>query len=69
MNIGSFLLANLLNGIMAMAMLLIGFFVFNILTPNWDFTGVFKTKGISGGAVVVAAFLLGMSIVIAAAGF
>ena len=69
MNIGSFLLANLLNGIMAMAMLLIGFFVFNILTPNWDFTGVFKTIGISGGAVVVAAFLLGMSIVIAAAGF
>ncbi|MCF8094434.1 MAG: DUF350 domain-containing protein [Desulfobacteraceae bacterium] len=69
MNIGSFLLANGLNGLMAIAMLLIGFFVFNVLTPNWDFTDVFKTKGVSGGAVVVAAFLLGLSIVIAAAGF
>ena len=30
MNIGSFLLANFLNGAMAIAMLLVGFFVFNL---------------------------------------
>ncbi len=69
MNLGTFLLANGLNGLMAIAMLLIGFFVFDRLTPNWDFTDAFRQKGISGGAVVVAAFLLGLSIVIAATGF
>lgn len=69
MNITDFLLANFLNGIMAIAMLLTGFFVFNLFTPKWSFTRVFKEKGVSGGAIVVAAFLLGLSIVIAAAGF
>ena len=69
MNIGSFLLANGLNGLMAIAMLLAGFFIFDKLTPKWDFADAFKTKGVSGGAVVVAAFLLGLSIVIGAAGF
>ncbi|MFW5874965.1 MAG: DUF350 domain-containing protein [bacterium] len=54
---------------MAIAMLLTGFFVFNLFTPKWSFTRVFKEKGVSGGAIVVAAFLLGLSIVIAAAGF
>ena len=69
MNIGSFLLANGLNGLMAMAMLLSGYFIFDKMTPKWDFTLVFKEKGVSGGAIIVAAFLLGLSIVIAAAGF
>lgn len=69
MNMWTFLAANGLNGIMAMAMLLIGYFIFDKLTPRWDFDEVFRTKGVSGGAVIVAAFLLGMSLVIAAAGF
>lgn len=69
MNIGAYLITNLVNGIMAMALLLAGFFIFNLLTPKWDFEEVFRAKGISGGAVIVAAFLLGMSIVIAAGCF
>jgi len=69
MNIGSFLLANGLNGLMAIAMLLAGFFIFDKLTPRWNFTNVFREKGLSGGAIVVAAFLIGLSLVIAAAGF
>jgi len=40
-----------------------------MLTPEWDFTDVFSEKGVSGGAVVVAAYLLGLSIVIGATGF
>ena len=68
-NISTFLLTNLLNGIMGIILLLLGFFIFNKFTPNWDFTDVFKTKGISGGAIVVAAYLIGLSIIIAATGF
>jgi len=69
MNLVDFLWANFLNGAMAIGLLLVGFFLFNILTPNWNFTHVFKEKGLSGGALVVAAYLLGLSIIIAAAGF
>lgn len=69
MNLWTFLAANGLNGLMAIIMLLAGFFIFDKLTPNWDFINVFQEKGISGGAIIVAAFLLGLSIVIAAAGF
>ncbi len=69
MNIGNFLLTNTLNGLLGIVLLLIGFFTFNLLTPKWSFTDVFNSKGVSGGAIVVAAFLLGLSITIAAAGF
>lgn len=67
MDIGSFLLANVLNGIIALALLLAGYFTFDRMTPKWNFTEVFSEKGVSGGAIIVAAFLLGLSIVIAAA--
>jgi uncharacterized membrane protein YjfL (UPF0719 family) len=67
MDIGSFLLANVLNGLIALALLLAGYFVFDRMTPKWDFTEVFSEKGISGGAIVVAAFILGLAIVVAAA--
>ena len=69
MNLADFLLVNFLNGAMAIGLLLVGFFVFNLFTPKWSFTRVFKEKGVSGGAVVVAAYLLGLSVIIAAAGF
>jgi uncharacterized membrane protein YjfL (UPF0719 family) len=67
MDIGSFLLANVLNGLIALALLLAGYFVFDRMTPKWDFTEVFSEKGVSGGAIIVAAFLLGLAIVVAAA--
>jgi len=69
MSITTFLLTNFLNGGMGIILLLVGFFIFDHLTPTWDFTDVFKEKGISGGAVVVGAFLIGLSIIIAATGF
>lgn len=69
MNISTFLITNLVNGLIGILLLLFGFFIFNIITPKWNFTDVFREKGISGGAIVVAAFLLGLSIIIAATGF
>lgn len=69
MNIGTFVLANFLNGVLGIAFLFVGYFLFDKLTPKWDFTEVFREKGVSGGAIIVAAFLLGLSIVIAATGF
>lgn len=69
MSIITFLMTNFANGGIGIVLLLIGFFVFDRLTPNWDFTNAFKEKGVSGGAIVVSAFLIGLSIIIAAAGF
>ena len=69
MNIGAFLLTNFLNGILGIFLLILGYFIFDLITPKWDFTEVFREKGISGGAIIVASFLLGLSIIIAATGF
>lgn len=69
MNIWNFLLTNLLNGILGGALLLLFYFLFDKMTPKWDFTEVFREKGISGGAIIVAAFLLGLSIILSSATF
>ena len=69
MNIWNFLLTNLLNGILSGALLLLFYFLFDKMTPKWDFTEVFREKGISGGAIIVAAFLLGLSIILSSATF
>jgi len=68
MNVSAFLITNLVNGFIGSLLLLLGFFLFNIMTPKWDFSNVFKEKGISGGSIVVASFLLGLSIIIASTG-
>ncbi len=71
MNIWNFLLTNALNGFVGILLLLIGFFVFDILTSQisgWHFGYLFQQKGISGGAIVVAVFLLSLSIIIATTG-
>lgn len=69
MNIRTYLLTNLISGVMGMAMLAGGFWLLNVLTPRWDFEEIFREKGVSGGAIVVAAFLLGLAIIIARAAF
>jgi uncharacterized membrane protein YjfL (UPF0719 family) len=61
----NFILVNLLNGLMAISLLLIGYTLFDILTPKWDFKDVFEKGYISNGGLVIGAFLIGLSIIIA----
>lgn len=65
MTMFNFILVNLLNGLMAISLLLIGYTLFDFLTPNWDFKDVFKKGYISNGGLVIGAFLIGLSIIIA----
>ena len=65
MNMGTFLLTTLLNGILAIALLMIGYKAFDLLTPKWDTHEIFGKGYISNGGLVVACFLLGLAIVIA----
>lgn len=69
MNIGMFLLTTVANGVIAGVMLLTFVAVFIHLFFGGMFFGVLREKGISGGAIVLCAFIVGLSIVIAAAGF
>lgn len=65
-----YLLTNLLNGLMGMGLLLLGYKVFDWITGNeWDFTKVFREKGVSGGSIIVAAFIIGLSWIIGNATF
>ena len=63
----NYLLCNILNASLALFFLLFGYFLFSKLT-KWRFADVLTRQG-SGGSIVVASFLLGLSLVIAAAAF
>lgn len=65
MSMTSFLLTNLLNGLLAIALLMLGYKVFDWLTPNWDTHEIFGNGYVSNGGLVVGCFLLGLAIVIA----
>ena len=65
MNIGGFLLTNLCNGLMAVVLLVIGYKVFDLMTPGWDFKNVFTKSTLTNGGLVIAAFLIGLAVVIA----
>lgn len=69
MDLTTFLLANLLNGIMAIVLMLTGYKIFDKITPDWNFEKIFAEKGVSGGAIVVAAFLIGLALVVMGATF
>ena len=69
MNIGIFLLTTTANGIIAVILLLVAVAVFVDLFFGGEYYNVLTEKGISGGALVLCAYILGLSIVIAAAGF
>ena len=69
MDILSFLLTNLINGIIALVLLLTGYKIFDKITPDWNFQEIFKEKGVSGGAIIVSAFLIGLALVIMGAAF
>lgn len=65
MSMVNFLVTNLLNGLMAIALLMAGYKVFDWLTPKWDTHEIFGQGYVSNGGLVVGAFLLGLAIVIA----
>ncbi|MDY6904103.1 MAG: DUF350 domain-containing protein [Thermodesulfobacteriota bacterium] len=65
MNLIDFLLVNFCNGLLGAVLLVAGYKVFDLLTPGWDFADVFKKNTITNGGVVIAAFLVGLAIVIA----
>lgn len=70
MDMTSFLLTNFLNGLLAGGLLLFFYVIFDrFLTPDRKFEDVFFTKGVSGGAIVVAAFIIGLSLVLSRAAF
>lgn len=69
MDIQMFLLTNFLNGVIGILLLLTGYLVFDKLTPSIDFGEVFSTKGLTGASIIVAAFLIGLALVVSKATF
>lgn len=65
MDMSAFLLANLLNGLLGLALLVLGFKALDWATPRWKFNEIFGNGYISNGGIVIGCFLLGLAIVIA----
>jgi uncharacterized membrane protein YjfL (UPF0719 family) len=64
MNITSFLITNLINGLVGIVLLILGYVIFDKITPRSDFDEIFSSKTFNGGSIIVAAFILGLAIVI-----
>ena len=67
LNITSFLLTNLANGLIGMVLLILGYGLFNLMTPKVDFNAIFNSDKVGGGSVIIAAFILALAIVISKA--
>lgn len=63
MNVKLFLLTNLLSGIMGIVLLIVGYKAFDLLTPRWNFYEIFQKHPLSG-AIVISAFIVGLSAII-----
>ena len=64
MNISGYLLTCFAGGVMGLFFFLAGFKLFDRLTPGWDFEKAFSGNVFTGGSLVVAAYLLGLAIII-----
>lgn len=64
MDIGMFLLASLLKGIIGIALLAAGYYVFDWIT-GFSFKKVLKDEKISGGDVFVCTIIITLGIVLA----
>jgi uncharacterized membrane protein YjfL (UPF0719 family) len=67
MNIQSFLLTNLANGVMGATLLIVGYLIFNLMTPKVNFNEIFNKDKVGGGSIIIAAFIIGLAIVISKA--
>ena len=67
MDITSYLITNLINGIIGIVLLLLGYYAFDKLTPGLDLNQIFSDRGLTGASIVVGAFILGLALVIASA--
>jgi len=68
-NMWIFLLTNLLNGLIAVGLLTLGIKVLNYFTEARFKDVVWSKEGVTGGAIVVAAFVLGLSYILGSAAF
>ena len=64
MSITSFLLTNFANGIIGAALLIVGYLIFNLMTPKVNFNDIFNSDKIGGGSIIIAAFIIGLALVI-----
>ena len=64
MNIGSYILTNLVNGILGIILLILGYKLFDISTPKFKFVEMFKKDKVTNGSIIVGSFIIGLAIII-----
>jgi len=69
MDVSTYLWVTFCNGIIALGILFTGFWLIKVIVFGKDFNDVLREKGVSGGAIVLGCFIIGLSLVIAASSF
>jgi hypothetical protein len=63
-NVTMYLITCLAGGMIGIVLFVAGFKLFDYATPGWDFEKAFSGHVFTGGSLVVAAYLLGLAIII-----
>lgn len=69
MDITAYLITNLLNGLIGIILLILGYILFDKMTPGWDFNEIFNNPNVSGAAIVVGVYLYSLALVISRAAY
>ncbi len=69
MDTSSYLLVTVFKGCFGAVLLLAAYFLFDFITPDKNFNELFKKDTVGSGAVIVAAFLLGIALIVSGAPF
>ncbi len=69
MDMTSYLLVTAFKGVFGVVLLLAAYLLFDRMTPDYHFANTFEKPGISGGAVIVAAFMLAIALIVSGAAF
>lgn len=64
MDLQVYLLSCLFSTLIGIGGLLLGYKVFDWITPKWDFRDAFTGDSLSNAGIVIAAFFIGLSIII-----
>lgn len=60
-----FVITNFINGLFGMMLLLIGYFILNILTPGKNLHYVFREQEVTNSGIIISSFFISTAIIIA----
>lgn len=64
-----YLLTNFLNGILVISLFIVAYLIFDLVTPQWDFSDAFKKEKITNSGFIIGIYFISIAFVLGIAVF